>query len=282
MLQTLERYDNEGTLSRARVAGYRAVAHMNSGRLMEAHTQQELVRREELKAEGAPFDLNTSILMWLRMRLGRPVVLSQEDVARASKSLWSLRWWAVFAVEANSPEPLASLVARFQQTESGSQSVFVREELQFARGCLAFVRGDAKTARRLIEPLAEHTEISHRFHVLARLYDAHSMWPEAAARYEAVLNTPNLIAVTWPALWNVDRFRLAQAYERLGETSRARQLYDRFAADWKDGDPNIPELATARQRLAVLSNPGSSLRQMPTRRRPLRSANARAAGPPFR
>ncbi len=229
--------------------------HMASGSLMEAHTQQQIVRREELKEQGAPWDLSTSTLMWLRMRLGRPVVLSQEDVARASKSLLGLRWWAVFAVEADSPEPLASLVARFEQTERGSQSVFVHEELQFARGCLAFVRGDAKTARRLIEPLAENTEISHRFHVLARLYDAHSMWPEAAARYEAVVNTPNLMALAWPALWHLDRFRLAQVYERLGDAARARSLYEAFVTEWKDGDRDIPELATARQRLAVLSKP---------------------------
>ena len=162
--------------------------------------------------------------MWLRMRLGRPVVLSQEDVARASKNLLNLRWWAVFAVEETVGTP-GELVARFEQTEHGSQSVFVCEELQFARGCLAFVRGDAKTARRLIEPLAKHRN-SNRFHVLARLYDAHSMWPEAAARYEAVVNTPNLMAVAWPALWNLDRFRLAQIYERLGDAARARSLYE--------------------------------------------------------
>jgi hypothetical protein len=146
-------------------------------------------------------------------------------------------------------------VARFEQTEHGSQSVFVHEELQFARGCLAFVRGDTKTARRLIEPLAENTEISNRFHVLARLYDANSMWPEAAARYEAVVNTPNLMTGAWPALWNLDRFRLAQVYERLGDAARARSLYEAFVTEWKDGDPDIPELATARQRLAVLSKP---------------------------
>ena len=144
MLQTLERYDREGTLSRARAAGYRAFLYMRSGSLMEAHTQQQILRREEIKEQGAPVNLSTSVLMWLRMRLGRPVVLLQEDVARGSKNLLNLRWWAVFAVEANSPEPLADLVARFEQTERGSQSVFVHEELQFARGCLAFVRGDAR------------------------------------------------------------------------------------------------------------------------------------------
>jgi hypothetical protein len=141
--------------------------------------------------------------------------------------------------------------------------MFVLEELQFARGCLAFVRGDLKTARRLLEPLTDNTDISHRFHVLARLYDAHSMWPEAAARYEAVVNNPNLIATVWPALWNLDRFRLAQVYERLGDPARARGLYEKFATEWKDGDPDIPELATARQRLVALSKAGTLSRVTP-------------------
>jgi hypothetical protein len=83
------------------------------------------------------------------------------------------------------------------------------------------------------------------------------MWPEAAAQYDAILG-PNTLAMDWPALWNLDRFRLAQVYERLGDKARARQLYERFAADWKDGDPDIPELVTARQRLAVLSSHSTS------------------------
>ena len=56
MLQALERYDREGTLSRARVASWRASMYMASGSLMEAHTQQQIVRREELKEQGAPWD----------------------------------------------------------------------------------------------------------------------------------------------------------------------------------------------------------------------------------
>ena len=245
-------YESEGTLSRYQVPFQRASAHMKTGRLRQAETLLEIVGREENKAEGASIDSSIATMMWLRMRLARPIVLSQEHLARAARSLLNLRWWEVLAVEAEASEPLAGLIARFQELERGSQSSFVREELQFGRGCLSLVRGDLKTARRLLEPLAENTDVSHRFHVLARLYEAHSMWPDAAAQYEAVLRNPNLIAVFWPALWNLDRFRLAQAYERLGNSSRARQLYEHFAADWKDGDPDIPELATARQRLAVL------------------------------
>ena len=61
--------------------------------------------------------------------------------------------------------------------------------------------------------------------------------------------------IVWPALGNLDRFRLAQVYERLGDAARARSLYEGFVTEWKDGDRDIPELATARQRLAVLSKP---------------------------
>jgi tetratricopeptide (TPR) repeat protein len=134
------------------------------------------------------------------------------------------------------------------------RSQFVHEELQFARGCLAFARGDLKTARKLIEPLASNGEVAIRSHVLGRLYEAQGLWPEAAAQYDGVFGRPNTLAAGWPALWSLDRFRLAQLYERLGDKARARQLYERFAADWKDGDPDIAELVTARQRLALLGS----------------------------
>ncbi|MEE9231557.1 MAG: hypothetical protein V3U86_12715 [Acidobacteriota bacterium] len=40
--------------------------------------------------------------------------------------------------------------------------------------------------------------------------------------------------------------------ERLGDTDRARHWYERFTDDWKDADPDIPELIEARKRLAAL------------------------------
>ena len=39
-----------------------------------------------------------------------------------------------------------------------------------------------------------------------------------------------------------------------------RALYERFADEWKDGDSDIPELVTARQRLAALSDTSNSSR----------------------
>ncbi len=48
------------------------------------------------------------------------------------------------------------------------------------------------------------------------------------------------------------QFRLATLYERLGDTDRARHWYERFLTDWKDADPDIPELIEAKKRMAAL------------------------------
>jgi hypothetical protein len=48
------------------------------------------------------------------------------------------------------------------------------------------------------------------------------------------------------------QFHLAKVYEKLGDTDRARHWYERFTEDWKDADPDIPELIEARKRLAEL------------------------------
>ena len=48
------------------------------------------------------------------------------------------------------------------------------------------------------------------------------------------------------------RFRLARIYDRLGDTDRARHWYERFTEDWKDADPDIPEVIEAQARLAEI------------------------------
>ena len=54
--------------------------------------------------------------------------------------------------------------------------------------------------------------------------------------------------------WNLDQVRLARIYEKTGDTDRARHWYERFTEDWKDADPDIPELIEARKRLAELKD----------------------------
>ena len=49
----------------------------------------------------------------------------------------------------------------------------------------------------------------------------------------------------------IARFHLAQAYERSGDDVRARSEYQRFVQLWRDADADVPELVTAKARLAA-------------------------------
>jgi hypothetical protein len=52
------------------------------------------------------------------------------------------------------------------------------------------------------------------------------------------------------------RYCRAKIQNRLGNTDRARHWYEQFTEDWKDVDPDIPELIEARERLAKMKEAG--------------------------
>jgi tetratricopeptide (TPR) repeat protein len=74
---------------------------------------------------------------------------------------------------------------------------------------------------------------------LANAYLELGRFDEAIAEYERLLSlNPN-----YPPA----RYHLAQAYERKGEREKALAEYYRFLQIWKDADPNLPELVSARK-----------------------------------
>jgi tetratricopeptide (TPR) repeat protein/DNA-binding winged helix-turn-helix (wHTH) protein/TolB-like protein len=64
---------------------------------------------------------------------------------------------------------------------------------------------------------------------------------EAIAEYERILRLN-------PA-YPLAHYHLAQAYERKGETARARAMYGEFLRLWEKADPDVPEVVAARQRV---------------------------------
>jgi tetratricopeptide (TPR) repeat protein len=105
--------------------------------------------------------------------------------------------------------------------------------------------------------LTRNSNFTYRHHVLGRAYESASLLQEAAVEYEWVVTrppTPSLYIL--PPEWVLDQFRLARVYEKLGNTDRARHWYERFTEDWKDADPDIPELIEARERLAKMKEAG--------------------------
>lgn len=47
-------------------------------------------------------------------------------------------------------------------------------------------------------------------------------------------------------------FGLGRVFEQKGEIKRAKEQYQRFLSLWEGGDPGLPEVAEARERLLAL------------------------------
>ena len=231
---------------------------MSTGRWNEAERLLPDVNRvvEEAPQGGIRLSLTLNQI-WLDARLrGIAARIPPEIVDRSRRALWSLKPLTPFCVEFHLEEPLAQVLQSLEAGERGSKSRFVREELQFARGGLALIRGRREEARALLEPLARGSILVHRHRMLGQAYEALGRWKEAAAEYEGYLHEPR---PGWPLLRNhftvLDQLRLAGIYERLGDRERAQRWYRLFLEGWKNADPDIAELVEAQERLEALSQP---------------------------
>ncbi len=227
-----------------------------TGRLAEARQASATARAAATNLPALNLEHLAALRQaWLESRrTGAPPRLGMEQVRLVRDNLLYLPQFAAFSVDVEAEWPLSALIARHEEAERGSTSRFVREELNFARACLAVVRGEPGKARPILEVLARSSLLTRRHHMLGRAYEGLGMWREAAQEFEQVLENPHL---KWyyfeiPAVQVLEQFRLAGIYERLGDTGRARHWYERFLADWKDADPDIPEVLEARKRLAAL------------------------------
>jgi tetratricopeptide (TPR) repeat protein len=74
---------------------------------------------------------------------------------------------------------------------------------------------------------------------------------EAAARYQALVDTPTLggEAQEYCILAN---YQLGSLYRELGDIQKAKESYEKFLNLWKDADPGIPVLIAAKAEYAKL------------------------------
>jgi tetratricopeptide (TPR) repeat protein len=74
---------------------------------------------------------------------------------------------------------------------------------------------------------------------------------KAIAEYERLVS-PNASDREEALVHPFSRFRLAALYEAKGDLDRAVEQYEALLRVWKDADPGIPDVATARKKLALL------------------------------
>jgi tetratricopeptide (TPR) repeat protein len=266
--EALDRYVRQFDLTEADVIYRRIAAFAQAGRLAEIEKALPVAWRQARKIHSVEWMGRGPTMYWLGLleawvrhrRDGLRPTLSAEQLKPARENLYYLPGLASWCLRMNVAEPLEGAIQEHERAEEGSTSRFVREELQFANGCLALIRGEVDRSRELLEPLAHNSSLLRRHDALGRVYEALAMWREAANEFEEVQRSPyvkpghiNSILELGNPGWILERFHLAQIYEKLGDTDRARHWYEQFTEDWKDADPDIPELIEARERLAELN-----------------------------
>jgi tetratricopeptide (TPR) repeat protein/predicted Ser/Thr protein kinase len=204
-------------------------------------------------------DIDRRLSTWLwkasleARRTGRPAAFSREQLALAQQCRSYLIGFALFCAEERRPDLLRDLIHAYDTNKPATACRFIRDEVQFARGCLEVSRGRGREAVNALEPLARSSPLARRHYMLGRAYELAGETQSAISEYELVLSRPGFrFLVLSPAYGVLTELRLAKAYERAQAPEKAKDWYRRFLEDWKEADPGIPEVAEARTRLAAL------------------------------
>jgi DNA-binding winged helix-turn-helix (wHTH) protein/TolB-like protein len=86
---------------------------------------------------------------------------------------------------------------------------------------------------------------------LARMYASRRDWDRSIAEYKVLTVIGSQHGNRRP-VHPIYHYRLAQIYERRGQSNEAATEYERFLKLWENADPARPEIASARSRLEAL------------------------------
>jgi tetratricopeptide (TPR) repeat protein len=123
----------------------------------------------------------------------------------------------------------------------------VKGELQLARGNTEEATKQFASAQRHYDTLAVRE-------ALARAFDAQGDTDQAIAEYLYIVD--HQFATFFegtPMLWPLALYRVADLYDRTGDTAGAAGYYTRFLESQKDGDPDAWRVVRSRDRLTSLA-----------------------------
>ncbi len=159
-------------------------------------------------------------------------------------------------------ETIKSLSAKLETPSSRNADTFRRDWLQAE---ILMAQGSAKEAVAILEKTVPESvpnlqsdsygpyNMPLRRDVLARAYYQSGRIDEAIAEYERLVTfVPG--EKDWHLVHPVYYFILGKLYEEKRMTAEASKGYERFLSLWKDADPGIAEVETAKKRLAELAN----------------------------
>ncbi|MFX0197344.1 MAG: protein kinase [Candidatus Hodarchaeota archaeon] len=125
----------------------------------------------------------------------------------------------------------------------------------FLEGMIALENGNYDNAIELIEKALslDPNHYKSNLDLLAMAYVRSGNLEKAITTYEKIINCPSGLR-TYGDVYVKSFYMNGKIYEKLGDTAKAIEHYEKFLTLWKDADPGLPEVDDARKRLAGLKN----------------------------
>jgi len=146
-----------------------------------------------------------------------------------------------------------SIVAELAK-DNPSNTMVNSFDLPVIRATLEIGRNNPARAVEILQPVVPFDLATQRgmlsTYQRGRAYLALHKGSEAAAEFQKILDHPGVVLNSITAA--LAKLGLARAYAAEGDPAKARVAYQDFLALWKDADPNVPILATAKSEYAKL------------------------------
>jgi tetratricopeptide (TPR) repeat protein/DNA-binding winged helix-turn-helix (wHTH) protein len=188
---------------------------------------------------------------WRQRDLNRAEQAAHNETRYAKGAVWSELLLALERGETARASQLKSRFVKYSQDVPypGRGSRDEGRSYEYYLGTLALHEKQPSQAIAHFQAALRHLPPSSGLDLyddcLANAYLELARLDEAVAEYQRILRlNPN---------YPLAQYHLAQAYRRNGQTGQAREAYERFLQNWKDADPDIPEVTDARKALLALT-----------------------------
>jgi tetratricopeptide (TPR) repeat protein len=151
--------------------------------------------------------------------------------------------------------PKAMAVLAKVQAQTDERNASERSQLHWLQGEIALARGDTAAATDTLALAATEEKGPLTAYSLARALVRGQLMDRAIAQYEAFLD--NDLAFGWEPQqdWLTAHYELASIHAARGESAKAKTRLHRLLQLWKNADPGLPLLVSARALDARLGKP---------------------------
>jgi tetratricopeptide (TPR) repeat protein len=147
---------------------------------------------------------------------------------------------------------LAELAAKFP-----NDAIVRKLSIPLIRSTSAIQRKQPDEVFNLLKDVAPFKSIEANF-LSGAAHAESGRHQQAIAEFQVLLDNPGLAETTAPLTYQLAFLHMARSYAALGDAAKARSLYEKFFAFFKNPDPDIPLLQQARTEFAKLKNSQSS------------------------